>query len=146
MLSFARQGNYISLDLNQSMYVVLSLMPNKPVPGTVACTCNTPGPWSTPKTPQTFVLTFVLGFGQLGIHQGHEHFTTCYLLSRMNATASQVPIMGGAYQGEDRGYTSSTDIPLNDPTPWNTYNQWLSPVQGTLPPEWAEVFPNIEIM
>lgn len=64
----------------------------------------------------------------------------------MNATASQVPILGGAYQSEDRGYNGATDIPDNDMTPWNAYNKWLSPVQGTLPPEWAEVFPNIEIM
>lgn len=64
----------------------------------------------------------------------------------MNATASQVPILGGAYQGEDRGYNGATDIPDNDMTPWNAYNKWLSPVQGTLPPEWADVFPNIEIM
>jgi hypothetical protein len=54
--------------------------------------------------------------------------------------------MGGAYQGEDRGYRSTADIPHNDPTPWNTYNKWLSPVQGTLPHEWADVFPNIEVM
>lgn len=64
----------------------------------------------------------------------------------MNATSSQVPILGGAYQGEDRGYSNPTDIPSNDVTPWNTYNKWLSPVQGTLPAEWAEVFPNIEVM
>lgn len=54
--------------------------------------------------------------------------------------------MGGAYQGEDRGYGSTADIPMNDFTPWNTFNKWLSPVQGTLPPEWADVFPNIEVM
>lgn len=64
----------------------------------------------------------------------------------MNATASQVPVMGGAYQGEDRGYDNPADIPPNDPTPWNTFNKWLSPVQGTLPPEWSEVFPNVEVM
>jgi hypothetical protein len=64
----------------------------------------------------------------------------------MNATASQTPIMGKAYQSEDRGYSQTTPMPLNDMTPWNTFNQWLSPVQGTLPPQWADVFPNVEIM
>lgn len=65
---------------------------------------------------------------------------------RMNASASQVPILGGAFQGEDRGYGSDYDIPNNDATPWNLYNRWLSAVQGTLPSEWGEVFPNIEVM
>jgi hypothetical protein len=62
---------------------------------------------------------------------------------RINATASQVPYLSGAILNGDRGA-------LNYASPergvYGFYNTWLSPVQGTLPAEWGEVFPNIQIM
>lgn len=77
---------------------------------------------------------------------------------RINATQSQVPVMNGAVIGEDQGFEmgkgcitpgaremdpkGSSDCGLDH----GTYNTWLSPVQGTLPPEWGDVFPNVEVM
>jgi len=61
----------------------------------------------------------------------------------MNATASQTPYLSGAILNGDRGA-------LNEDSPqrgvYGFYNVWASAVQGTLPKEWGEVFPNIEIM
>ena len=62
---------------------------------------------------------------------------------RINATASQTPYLSGAILNGDRGELTNTSI---DRGVYGFYNTWLSPVQGTLPPEWGEVFPNIEVM
>jgi hypothetical protein len=62
---------------------------------------------------------------------------------RINATAAQVPYLSGAILNGDRGELSQDSTKR---AVYGFYNTWLSPVQGTLPSEWSEVFPNLEIM
>jgi hypothetical protein len=72
---------------------------------------------------------------------------------RANATASQVPPMAGALHDEDWGALAAqaTSAPPQDVGPAGTayadrVNYWHSMVQGTLPPEWGNFFPNVEAM
>lgn len=61
----------------------------------------------------------------------------------MNATASQTPYLSGAILNGDRGELDPTSPSRGV---YGFYNTWPSPVQGTLPPEWGNLFTNVEVM
>jgi hypothetical protein len=70
-------------------------------------------------------------------------FASSMKVFRINATAPQTPYLSGAILNGDRGVLNENSSTRGV---YGFYNTWISPVVGTLPPEWGEVFPNMQIM
>ncbi len=65
-------------------------------------------------------------------------YCLCYTHPRVNATGAQVPLANHQLYDEDRATEAKPNSGFR--------NTWYSPVVGTLPPEWGNLFPNMEVM